>query len=370
MNVSIIILGGAALGGGGAQKRFFGLWINLRRRGVNCRLISYESTIKALLMTDEYSDVDNYADSIYVLPDMNSVYLKSVNTIEEFLTSIGVTQDEVLHFVMGYPLFHSLSNKIVFSDPYSKLDHLNIKSKVVWLLSFIQSDIIDILDPLRKQFWSKVFWYNPKKVSLTSNTFVDIFKYNSLPVAEKKNWLVYLGRFAEVKQIEEFVRTIPNINQGLKEVGVLDAVFFILGFGNLENKIREIIQGSEYKDINIRMYYEEEPYKILAQAKVFFSLQKYNNYPSKSLAEALSCQCIPIVTDNGTTRMIAKPEFSYYVPEKFSKTELKNKVKEVFSLSDEQLQVKTTAARNFVRDELSLDKMTDYYIGLYKQLDH
>ncbi len=67
--------------------------------------------------------------------------------------------------------------------------------------------------------------------------------------------------------------------------------------------------------------------------------------------------------------MIAKPEFSYYVPENFSAEDLANKVVEILSLSDEDFQAKSSLAVDFASSELSIDKMSDYYLELYNSLD-
>jgi len=101
---------------------------------------------------------------------------------------------------------------------------------------------------------------------------------------------------------------------------------------------------------------------------VFFSLQMRNNYPSKSLLEGIAAGNIPLVTDVGTTRLIARPEFSYYVPENFSADDIAGELLQILSLDETTLQEKMTAARTFISNNFTIQTSAAYYINLYKGL--
>ncbi|HSK72803.1 MAG TPA: glycosyltransferase, partial [Pyrinomonadaceae bacterium] len=280
----------------------------------------------------------------------------------------NLAPDEILHFTMYFPLLLRARNPIVFTDPVSNSDYYNFREKIAVYTRMLLADRVDMLDPSRgRRLQKKIFW-KPEKVSITSNTFVDLEKYKALEWSEKKDWLVFLGRFEPIKQVVEYVRSIPAINKTMRELGIKKCNFFLLGHGTLESELRNILEQPEFNEIDVQIRYEPQPNEILARAKIFFSLQKFTNFPSKSLAEALASGCLPIVTDNGATRKMAKPAFSFYVLENFSAETLAAKVREIYELSEEERQKKSNLAREFAASELSIEKMTDYYLDLYAQL--
>ena len=61
---------------------------------------------------------------------------------------------------------------------------------------------------------------------------------------------------------------------------------FIIGKGKEQEKINELI-NQKYKSLKITNLYSNEPHVFLNKAKVFLSLQKSSNYPSRSLIEAM-----------------------------------------------------------------------------------
>jgi glycosyltransferase involved in cell wall biosynthesis len=84
--------------------------------------------------------------------------------------------------------------------------------------------------------------------------------------------------------------------------------------------------------------------------------------------EAIALKNIPIVTDNGTTRDLAAPGFSYYVTEEFSPTDLAMKVGEILSLRASDLKEKMEAARVYSEENFRIEKMASYYAESYREM--
>lgn len=353
---------------GGAEKRFFGLWMNFQKRNINCRLVMYQATLNEIIETGEFKDIDLYRKNILFLPETRG-FAEKHKMISAFIKE-NFEKNEVLHFILYYPVLHRLPNPTIFSDVYSNIRDFTFKDHITTQAAHLRATAIDILDPVRGNFVKKKIFWNSQKVKITTNTFVDTKKYKPAAIKNKKNWLVFVGRFVKVKQIERLMKFMPQINQMLQDAKIKDVKFFIFGHGDLESVLKDLLQQPEYANVDIEMRYEPAPYEILSQAKIGFSLQKVTNYPSKSLAEILACGCLPIVTDNGTTRLMAKPEFSYYVPEDFSAEDIANKAKEIFNLTSGEFEIKTRLAAEFAENELSIDRMTDYFLDLYKTLYH
>lgn len=367
MKVSIFLITDVENGVGGAEKRIFGLWVNLQKRGINCRLVIYQKLLDVLLATNEFADFEKYRRNVLIISPLQGNLIEKSRALRHFIEE-NLSLDEILHFTMYFPLLLRTPNPIVFTDPVSNSAYYNLREKAAVYTRMLLSDRIDMLDPARGRSLRKKMFWEPEKVSITSNTFVDLEKYKALEMSKKKDWLVFLGRFEPIKQVVEYARSIPAINKTMRELGLDTCKFFLLGHGTLEEELRNILNQPDFAEIDVEMRYEPQPNEILSQAKIFFSLQKFTNFPSKSLAEALASGCLPVVTDNGTTRKMAKPAFSFYVLEIFSPEILAAKVKEIYELSEEEKQEKSNLAREFAASELSIEKMTDYYLDLYAQV--
>lgn len=364
MKVSIFLITDTGAGVGGAEKRIFGLWLNLQKRGAGFRLVTYQKMLDLLAATGEFAGFEQYRKNIEIIARPKGGIVEKSRLLRLFVTE-KLSPGELLHFTMYFPLLLRLPNPVVFTDPISNAAHYGWRGKLVNYARILLADRTDVLDPRRGlDFQRKLFWKRGK-IHVTSNTFVDPNRFQALAMSEKNDWLVFLGRFEPVKQVIGFARAIPAIYRVMLDQGIERPKFFILGHGALEDELRKVLDRTEFAGIDVEARYEPQPADILARAKVFFSLQKFTNFPSKSLAEALAAGCLPIVTDNGETRRLARPAFSFYVPEDFTDDMLAARVRDVYTLSDEAQQAKSSAAREFAAAELSIEKMTDYYLELY-----
>jgi len=227
------------------------------------------------------------------------------------------------------------------------------------------SNYVDVLDPTIFKTAKKWRFFDNSKISFTSCSFCNTDHYKP---EVKENWVVFLGRFFQLKQVIPFVHAIPGICKKCKELKIEDVRFFILGHGEQEQEITELLQQPSYNSIPITFGFDGEPHKILNKSKVFLSLQKKNNYPSRSLIEAFSAGNVAVVTDNGETRWLAKPEFSFYVKENFNQKELIAAITEALVLSDVDFNEKSILARNFVLQNHNMEKMLSYFQSCYNKI--
>lgn len=58
----------------------------------------------------------------------------------------------------------------------------------------------------------------------------------------------------------------------------------------------------------------DDPFGVLARTKVFLSVQRYENYPSQSLLEAMASACAVIATDVGDTRRLLDGSCAVLIP--------------------------------------------------------
>jgi glycosyltransferase involved in cell wall biosynthesis len=353
---------------GGAEKRFAGLWhsVNEGASHVNLYLVCSKQLL-AVLKTQESLGTSVTNNRKVIEYDFSGGFTNFQKATRSFITKY--TRDgDVLHFVGDHPLSKFRNRQIVYSITQSSFKNLNLYGKLGQIGGVMFSNIIDVLDPTIYKFLKRVYFYKRSKIYQTSNSYSDV-KLSSGPLFElKKDWFVFLGRFEKMKQVTRLLNAVPSLYQSLRGCATNNLHFYFLGHGSLERELQEMLSEVRFQDIPITVKYHSHPYEVLQQSKFFFSLQLYNNYPSRSLLEALATGNIPIVTDVGQSRWLAKPEFSYYVPEHFTEEDLLDVVKEVYGQDESILAAKSALAREFVLKEHTIEKMRNYYLALYNRL--
>jgi glycosyltransferase involved in cell wall biosynthesis len=352
---------------GGAEKRFFGLWkAFMEAEHFFCKLVLTPILFEAFQKQENSSYVLKAYQNNIIQAELSSGFKNFQSAIKSF---IDQTQpDDILHFVGDHPLLLTLKRKQVFSITQSSLKNLNLPGKLGQLTGVICSDLVDVLDPVVYIQLQRIFFYKRKKIHRTSNSFCDSEFFYSVPFEQKNNWLVFLGRFEYMKQVTALLNAVPAIYHVLQGMTISDVHFYFFGYGSLESKMKEMLQAERFRNVPITIEFNNKPNLILARSKIFFSLQLHNNYPSKSLIEAMSAGNIPVVTDVGQTRWLARPQFSYYVPEYFKEENLVQAITQIYTDDKNSLAEKSRSARQFVMSEHTIEKMRDYYLRLYKGL--
>jgi glycosyltransferase involved in cell wall biosynthesis len=349
---------------GGAEKRFTGLWRSFQtgnNKELKVNVVMNPQLHSRLL---EMKEINSDHNTIFVTKLQGTNFLSYRKNVQEFIKNQTAPND-IIHFIGISPLLRPYKRKILFSLTNSNLNS-GRSNKTVILLSSLLANALDVLDPdIFKKINTLFFW---KKIFRTPNSFCDTQLFSPVPFNQKKNWIVFLGRFTPVKQIEQIVKALPLIDEKLKAMGQHDVKFFLLGYGKFTAEINSLLESSTYRSLPLTIRFEKEPQKILNASKVFLSLQLYNNYPSKSLLEAMAAGNIPLVTDVGQTRWLAKPDFSYYIPEHFTKEELAEAITKVFSMNDMEWEQKMNRAREIVMHNHTLEKMKKYYEQIYTSL--
>lgn len=358
------------MGIGGAEKRFIELWlkIQLTRENNNVKLIMPTIVYNKFLEIDYFKNINQYKENIILYNLETTSFLEKRKTLLDILDRY-YHKDSTYHFIMGYPIFLNFFKarkyNSILTYTSTSFSKLNFKGLITIILSLLEVKKIDVLDPNLTLKLQKLLFWKKANISNTPSSFVDLDYYECQKFVNKKNKLVFLGRFEAVKQIIKFVNSIPRIEERLKENNFYNYEYIVLGYGSLEKEILEIIGQKNYQDINVKVYFEKNPKEVLKESKVFFSLQQYTNYPSKSLLEAISCGNIPIVTDNRDTRKIAHEDFSYYVQEDFTEDEISQQVLEAVSLTQEEFDEKIEISREFIEKHFSIHKNIEYFYKLY-----
>ena len=358
---------------GGAEKRFIEIWCYLQslQQEFDLRLIISKQLHEVLLEQPVlYAKLRPYENRISIFEiDTSLPVIRFQKALYEFVKKHSKKED-ILHFILYFPtyVFPLQHDNTLYSLTESSLDNVNIKGRLLYLLNIFRSRYSDILDPVVHKQVQGYFFFKRKSIKHTPGSFTDTDFFKPAGNYQKSNSFVFLGRFFYVKQVVDLLKAVPAICEKLHEAGFHDFRFIFLGYGQQQQEMLEILQQPVYKNLPVEVRFSNAPEKILAGSKVFFSVQLRNNYPSKSLLEAMSAGNIPLVTDVGTTRLIADPAFSYYVPEQFSANDISKQLISILSLSREAQEEKMKAAREFVINRFSINTSAAYYLDLYRNL--
>jgi glycosyltransferase involved in cell wall biosynthesis len=354
---------------GGAEKRFVGLWIYFQEMGYgNIKLVVPLPLFLKIQETDEFRDINKYRQNLIILRGKTRIW-----NLTYRVWRIGRSQDDkcVFHYIGKLPpIIHwFLPHRTCLTLPSTSIgrDQKKVREIALIYLSIRQANVIDVLDPDVYEYVRKLKWRSAP-VFNTPGSYIKPEYYQSEKYENKRNWVVFLGRFPanDEKNVIKFVQSIPIMSDVLNKAGISDYHIFMLGHGEMENQVRDMLSDKIYRGIPIKFYFEKNPQDILKYSKVFFSLQKKTNYPSKSLIEALACGNLPVVTDVGTTRRIVNEEFGFFVDSNFTSEDLAHKTAEILLLDKEGFARRTHKAREFVENNFSIKKNADYFLQLYK----
>lgn len=218
---------------------------------------------------------------------------------------------------------------------------------------FHNAEYIDLLYPAAEEFVSE----NTKgKVFITPGTFTDLSIFK--PENKEKIMVYAAARLEDNKNPTLLVRAVNLCCDEIRKNGYR---VIILGDGEYKEYIDSYIRGNDLNDIVIMCSYQKTS-EFLPAARVFFSLQKNENYPSQSLAEAVACGCYSIVTDVGDSRKCATEQFASFV--EGTETAVAMAIRKYLSMGEDEKRNIINSAREFAQQNYSIEKIKDYYMSL------
>jgi glycosyltransferase involved in cell wall biosynthesis len=349
---------------GGAEKRFLGLWQHLVVTNPNMMLVTTQEIFDIQCADKSFeSTVKNHAQNVLFFK-----HTSSTNKIVELIhlrkfINTHTQRGDVLHFTCEFFSLPILRRRSIYSVTHTSFALYNFMGKLVQYYGIFIAGKVDVLDPRIYIRLQKLFFFKKKNIYNTTCSYCNMALFNGN--FAKKNDVVFLGKFNATKQALAFVKAIPAIQEALLNIGVRISTYWILGFGEDEAQLEQLLLSPAYQSIPIKKLFVEDPSQLLNQSSIFVSLQRYSNYPSRSLIEALAAKNIPVVTDCGDTRKLADETFSYYVPEQFNQEDLAHAFVSIFKTEAKTLEQKRILARKHIEQHFTIEMMSNYYIALY-----
>jgi glycosyltransferase involved in cell wall biosynthesis len=350
----------------GAEKRFMGLWVHLQQAGLSSvRLVTSVEAFREACTMAELGAIADFEDRV----DTTALRGPMRFALAPLLFKLWARDPRsVFHFIMQPPSPVELptTRRALLSICDAYLDHYSPRGMAQLYMGVTLARRVDMLDPPLFERFRDRFFFKRGAFSLTPNSFVDTTRYVPAPFAEKTNTINFTGRFIDEKQIGRLLDVLPEVDRWLKEAGVANPAYRLLGRG--DDTVPPRCAALREKGIDVETWFETDPLRVLRTSKVFLSLQRSNNYPSKSLLEAMACGNVPVVTDVGTTERIAPRDLAEYVPRDFSGEDLARACLPALQMSEAAFEERVRNMRAFLDERFSLRTMAEYYLGIYRQL--
>lgn len=340
---------------GGAERRLTRIFDKLAGYG-------YETHI--ILMTNSINQ--NIVNEYQKYSESNSV---KINLVNSHLTLFKYMIDKRFDWIcytdsyrkmFPFLLFGILlrSNRLMLNVTtyLSELNFNNLFQKYLFLIVVRLSNRIDVLYPHGYNIMSTHF--SNKIVSLTPGVFTntELFKPQ---IKEKK--IVFLSSLIDIKNPILFFDSIL----GIKDILISNRYQVVIcGSGPLYETLNQRIKINNIEHLILlkgNVNSEDE----LPSAEVFVSLQKYNNYPSQALLEAISSGCYIIASDEGDTSVIVKSSFGTLC--ELNTISVSNAIQKYILMNEVDKNEFKNQARKFALENFNIEKTVEYYNEFFRK---
>ncbi len=350
---------------GGAEKRLIGLWSHVVRQGrADMRLVINDTLLALLREAEEFADIDRFADKVVAVSADRLLRVRFASVLARLRAR---EPRAVFHLAMIGPglALPVPGKRTLYTLAAAHLSNFSFRGRLDVYRACLRSRRVDALDAGVADALARRLPVRRSKITVTPGSFVDLERYTAAPAREKKNRFVFLGTFIPNKQVYRLLEKLPAIHDALTAKGHRDLEYVFLGRDSAGLPSATEIIARLQERIPVRAFYATSPAEVLRESKVFFSLQRLENYPSKALLEGMACGCLPIVTDVGKSRQVASEDFAWFVPGPFEAKDIAGAATEILALSPEAFDERVALSRDFLRRRFSIDTMTDYYLDLY-----
>ncbi|MBM7556922.1 glycosyltransferase [Halanaerobacter jeridensis] len=296
------------------------------------------------------ANFDNSISKIFNAIKLNYLLLKKFNSFDVLIGA------EYLKNAPWISKFKKTIINIVHPNFLGQESSINIIEKLIYRYLFKNANKIDFLNPyIYKKVFEKFNFLTKEYCSITPCSFINHSR-KKLEDMNKKNRIMWMGSFEEQKQPMLLLKAVNEISNFLikKEYKVK-----FYGKGPLENKMRSFIKKNNLDEI-VTISFTKNTHKVIEEASIFVSSQKYTNYPSQVLLEAMDNYCIPIATDVPDTELLVTEKNGFLFNSLDELTENLTKIVEKDESKLKELRIKS----HDIAANHNLDRYANHFIKL------
>lgn len=327
---------------GGMERRYLNLSLYLMDRGkkvgIICTREFFEgATDRGILIPKdkvEFIDYPGKQDKLSrILRRIISIFILVIKSKKHnhllFISNPGLYLYVISFFSMLLPKFSFIMVHSIL-DNYSPV-YFNRLIRKAYMVDCLSDDIY------KHALSMLVHKSDASKLKTAPCSFIDYSRILTKDMRKRTIDVLFLGRFIEDKGLE----LLEEIDSKLNDVNI-----HICGFGPRTPELS-----------NAKVYSVENGFEVLSNAKIFLSIQKYENYPSQSLIEAMASGCAIIATDVGLTRNILDESCCIFID--YSSEQLILAIEQLIN-DPELLSSLGSTAKSKVMQNHTIEKYADY----------
>jgi len=348
MNIAIFFNAGDLSGGGGVERFFLNFISEYNKiidKKYNLKLIidheSYDRAIESMMPIDKkntifYKTQNNrfkeavenfrlftiiilnrikiFQFSNYQLQDIFRV--KFIKKIPRFIKPLTILT------IVDCQVFHELTDK------YNKKHNYSYNRFIVPIKSELFNGVYTWYENMNKYIKEN---YSDKVYSESiKRRFVKI--PNNIDISKKQKIIIFAARLSEQKRPMWLLEAI-NIIVNRKKQQLHGWTFVIYGKGEQKAIMKQYIEVNKLHNV-VQMKESSFLWDVFAYTKCFISTQDYENFPSNSMMEAMSCGNAIIARNVGQTNWLVKNKINGLLLEKDSPDGLADKIIEYLKMED------------------------------------
>lgn len=202
--------------------------------------------------------------------------------------------------------------------------------------------------------------FNKEQIVVIPNCFEDVKNYYKKKCNEKIH-IITVGRFVPQKDYETAIKTIANIKMKCEHI-----VFDIVGYGQLEQQIRNWIKCYEVDDVTTIYINPNNIPELLERADIYLSTSLFEG-TSNSIMEGMNANLPIVATNVGDNNYLIENGVNGFL------SEIKNHValtESLFSLiRDVDLRIKMgKSSKMILMEKFSMNQFRSSYLDLLNNI--
>jgi glycosyltransferase involved in cell wall biosynthesis len=206
------------------------------------------------------------------------------------------------------------------------------------------------------------FGFDQKKMKVVHNSFEF---YNEIYQKKENSYVkvITVARFVEQK---DYLTSLKAIQYALSKSGNIKIHYTIIGYGKLENKIREWINEYRLTDDVTLILNPENVNEYLSQSDIYLSTSLFEGL-SNSIMEGMSFSLPIVATNVGDNNQLVKEGFNGYLTETGNYKKLGDHILELSENAKKRIELGNNSYSH-LRENFSHEKFRSSYLKIIKPL--
>ena len=331
---------------GGEELRKFFVSNNIESYSIEFDKTGFKNSIKELKNIIKNNEIDivhahdnNASLKAYVAKKLYRLDIKVVSHIHNcYPWLVGRNKNKIIDSILrrGYD-YNIACGKLVYDFYTENTNYVNEKNTA------ILSNAIDVK-------------------AIANSRMSDLESiYSEFNIPKDKTILGFIGRLSEQKGIIPFVEEVAKNREKFSDCKIL-----LVGSGDQENEVREIIKSNSMEELFILTGYQDDVYKFYPIIDVFFLPSLYEGLPMVIL-EAMAFNKSIVSMNVGSIDEVVKDSYNGYVVDKGNYGKFIDKLSELKNSKDLQVKYGTNGYQ-YVLKNYDINSYINNLIQVYDKL--